>query len=497
MIQPNFPAFRRFALQGNLVAVMKQLPADLETPVSSFLKLAHRAPHAFLLESAEQDERIGRYSFIGLEPKTIFIDTGHTFEIIKNGKKKTLERKGDILGLLRTEMMKYHLANQRTLPGFCGGLVGYLGYECVEDFETIRLDSAKKRIFPKSIFFLTNDLLIFDHYRKTLTIVILVELLPRENKGHLYKEAVKKIAAYEDQLGRPIPRSRRPVQGAVRPLRLQSNMTPKAFEQKVRRIQQYIRAGDCIQVVLSQKFTLPKPKDDFSVYRALRSINPSPYMFYFRSKDIRLIGSSPELLVKKTGRQAEVRPIAGTRPRGETPAQDAAYEEQLKRSRKERAEHLMLVDLGRNDLGRVCRFDSVKVKNFAHVEKYSHVMHLVSDVSGRLQPRRDAFDLVRATFPAGTVSGAPKIRAMQIIDELEPEPRGPYAGALGYFSFNRNMDMCLTIRTLVSDGKHLYLQAGAGIVKDSRPQREYEETVNKARALLKAVAHRGDFSCSL
>ena len=264
-------------------------------------------------------------------------------------------------------------------------------------------------------------------------------------------------------------------------------MKPKVFEEKVKQVKEYIRSGDCIQVVLSQRFSIPAIYNDFQIYRALRSINPSPYMFYFRCKKIRLVGASPEVLVKKTGSRAEVRPIAGTRPRGLDQKSDLKFEENLKRSKKELAEHLMLVDLGRNDLGRVCRYESVKVQNFARVERYSHVMHLVSDVVGKLKAGKTSFDLLRATFPAGTVSGAPKIRAMQIINELEPERRGPYAGAVGYFGFNGDMDMCITIRTLALVKDTLYLQAGAGIVKDSNPAKEYEETVNKAKGLVKAI----------
>ena len=268
---------------------------------------------------------------------------------------------------------------------------------------------------------------------------------------------------------------------------MRSNTSRAEFIQKVEKVKEYIRAGDCIQVVLSQRFELGKVLNDFEIYRSLRSINPSPYMFYFKSGPLRLIGTSPELLVKKVGNAAEVRPIAGTRKRGQTPQEDAKLEENLRRSRKETAEHLMLVDLGRNDLGRVCNFESVRVDHFARVERYSHVMHLVSDVSGTLRPEMDGFDLLKAAFPAGTVTGAPKIRAMEIVDELEPERRGPYAGCLGYFSFNQDMDMCITIRTIVVVSGTAYVQAGAGIVYDSRPEYEYEETLNKAKALVEAV----------
>ncbi|MCM8775309.1 MAG: anthranilate synthase component I [Candidatus Omnitrophica bacterium] len=492
MIQPNFETFRKLVKKGNLIAIMKSIPADLETPVSSFLKLAQRTPYAFLLESAEQEERIGRYSFIGLEPEAIYT-TANDKVHIKTRHRTTLSKQGvHLVDCIEKHLSEFKLANPGSLPSFCGGFVGYLGYENVQDFESVKLRAKQGPDIPKGIFFLTQDLLIFDHYRKTLSIVALVKIDRKGSLESLYHRAIKKITRYERSLRRPLQYVRTP-RGIKSPLKVKSNMSRQDFQAKVKKIQQYIRAGDCIQVVLSQRFTLPEVREDFQIYRALRSINPSPYMFYFRAKQLRLIGSSPELLVKKTGRLAEVRPIAGTRPRGDSLVEDSAYEDSLKRSSKEMAEHLMLVDLGRNDLGRVSEFDSVRVKNFARVERYSHVMHLVSDVVGRLRPGKTAFDLLKATFPAGTVTGAPKIRAMQIIDELEPETRGPYAGCVGYFSFNHDMDMCITIRTLVVAGRKIYIQAGAGIVKDSNPNREYQETVNKASALMRAVQDRETF----
>ncbi|MCI0597401.1 MAG: anthranilate synthase component I family protein, partial [candidate division Zixibacteria bacterium] len=330
------------------------------------------------------------------------------------------------------------LANAEALPGFSGGFVGYFSYENVEYFEDIRLEKHKGPKIPDGIFFLCRDLVIFDHYRKTLVIVSLVETSPRGRLQARYREAEKKMAGLAARLRRPLVVPAKSAKKTTPPF--EPNMTPAAFQKKVRRIKEYIRAGDCIQVVLSQRFRTHAPSEDFQIYRALRSINPSPYMFYFRSGKVRLIGSSPEMLVKKTGRTAEVRPIAGTRPRGKSPAEDLALEESLKKSSKELAEHLMLVDLGRNDLGRVCQFRTIRVEDYARVERYSHVMHLVSDVVGKLKPGKNAFDLLKAAFPAGTVTGAPKIRAMQIISELEAENRGPYAGCLGYFSFNQDMD---------------------------------------------------------
>ena len=472
-LAPDLAGFKRLARKGNLIAVSASIPADLETPVSAFLKLAASAPHAFLLESAEQNETIGRYSFIGLEPA----------EIVTSEK----YRGQDILSVLENKLSRFKLANPESLPNFCGGFIGYLSYENVQRFENIRLKEKPGIDFPEAIFFLSQELLIFDHFRKMLSFVILVN----GGKDAAYQSAKRKIDAYIQKLKRPLRVSA--AKKSSKELKFQSNTKHGDFLKKVRKIKEYVRAGDCIQVVLSQRFKFPKIEDDFRIYRALRSINPSPYMFYFRSGKNRLIGSSPELLVKKEKQRVEVRPIAGTRPRGGTTAEDLAHEESLKKSPKEMAEHLMLVDLGRNDLGRVCKFDTIRVGNFARVERYSHVMHLVSDVTGTLKSGQSSFDLLRATFPAGTVSGAPKIRAMQIINELEPEKRGPYAGCLGYFSFNHDMDMCITIRTMILDGKNIYLQAGAGIVKDSQPESEYQETMNKARALFKALAKAGDF----
>ncbi len=361
------------------------------------------------------------------------------------------------------------------------------------DFDDVRLKPLASIGVPQGVFLFCRDLVVFDHFRKQLHFVTLVPVSRQKSVDQAYRQGAANIQNLVARLRRPLHASlRSPAKAAPKP---QFHMKPEAFEAKVRRIKEYIRAGDCIQVVLSQRFSLPFKGEDFQIYRALRSINPSPYMFYFRCGDLRLIGSSPELLVKKTGLRAEVRPIAGTRPRGATVREDLKHEENLKKSRKELAEHLMLVDLGRNDLGRVCRYDSIRVENFARVERYSHVMHLVSDVSGKLKQGKTSFDLLKATFPAGTVSGAPKIRAMEVINELETEARGPYAGCLGYFGLNGDMDMCITIRTMVLHGARLYLQAGAGIVKDSNPKSEYQETVNKAKALFKAIEEQGRFTC--
>lgn len=491
-IAPTFEEFKRLAKKGNLIALSQTIPADLETPVSAFLKLASNAPHAFLLESAEQGEKLGRYSFLGLKPKAILICKAGKIAVSPKKKFPAVKPPLDLLDGIKKILRCYTLANpERFTSGFCGGFVGYLSYENVERFENIRLRAKPGLPIPEAIFFLTEELLIFDHLRKTLSIIVLAEI-SNSNLKRLYKNAAAAAARLTAKLRRPLHRA--PLSKTKnKNLKPESNMTAAHFKQKVNRIQEYIKAGDCIQVVFSQRLALPAVKNDFQIYRALRSVNPSPYMFYFRSGKYRLIGSSPELLVKKTGRRAEIRPIAGTRPRGQTPFEDSIQEENLKKSKKEMAEHLMLVDLGRNDLGRVCQFNSIRIQNFARVERYSHVMHLVSDIVGKLKNGADAFALLKAAFPAGTVSGAPKVRAMQIIDELEPDKRGPYAGSLGYFSFNQDMDMCITIRTIFTDGDHLYLQAGAGIVKDSSPEKEYQETVNKAKALIQAIEKHGEF----
>lgn len=489
----DLKTFKAFSKKGNLVAVSDTFPADLETPVSAFLKIAKKEPHAFLLESAEQEEKIGRYSIMGISPEKIFLGKEQKTEILFGTKKELLE--SPILEVIQNHLKNVRLANPEDLPGFGGGFVGYLSYEHVCQFENIKLSSKKDSAnLPSSIFFLSKEYVIFDHFRKKLTIVLLLET-KYQDLSNVYKKALQRIQFYKNKLRQPLSSSHQ--KQSPKSVELKPHLSKKDFINKVNRIKSYIRAGDCIQVVLSQKFSLPALKEPFSVYRALRSINPSPYMFYFKSHDICLVGSSPEMLVRKSGQKAEVRPIAGTRPRGKTPEEDLRFEQNLRHSKKEVAEHLMLVDLGRNDLGRVCEFNSVKVNHFARVDRYSHVMHLVSEVAGKLKKGKTAFDLLGATFPAGTVSGAPKVRAMQIIDELEPEIRGPYAGSLGYFSFKQDMDMCIVIRTLFSNSKQTFLQAGAGIVKDSHPEHEYQETVNKARALVKALQEKHLFPCSL
>ena len=488
MIQPSFPEFKKLAKKGNLVALRQDLPSDLETPVSAFLKLAHKEACTFLLESAEQEERIGRYSFLGFDPEMILTLRDQDVYLEKSKRTVLLQRDGDLLEILKKYLQGLRLSNPEGLPNFAGGFVGFLGYENVRSFEQVELRVKRSLDVEEGVFFLAKNFILFDHFKKNLSLISLCELKDRK-KATLkksYAHGRQWIKETSKRLERSLPK-KKPGRHSQSGEFCEASMTRREFEKGVGRIKEYIRAGDCIQVVFSQRFFLGRVRNDFEIYRSLRSINPSPYMFYFRYKNLRLIGSSPELLVKKNGNTAEVCPIAGTRKRGASPAEDSRLEENLRRSVKENAEHLMLVDLGRNDLGRVCRFNSISVSDFARVDRYSHVMHLVSSVKGKLKSGKDAFDLLRATFPAGTVTGAPKIRAMQIIDELEKEKRGPYAGSLGYYSLNGDMDMCITIRTIVVHNGKAYVQAGAGVVYDSKPKQEYEETMNKAKALFQAV----------
>ncbi len=491
MIYPSVSNYKKIFKSGKMTAVYETFPADLETPVSAFLKIAQFEKHAFLLESAVEEQKIGRYSILGIQPEEILEARGGRITLKRAGKKIVLSQK-HILSYIEREIENNPADNQYLFPGFPGGYIGFFSYENVRDFEKVKIKNQHPRRFPDAVFFRVHEFLVFDHYRKTLSIVVQNSAKKYKTAEQAYRYACGRIKFYEKKLKKPL---RLPAKSAPAvDLPLKANFSQSQFEGIVKKAKEYIRAGDIIQVVLSQRFESEYHGDDFQIYRSLRSINPSPYMFYFRSEQTRLVGSSPEVLVKKTGRIAELRPIAGTRPRGKNEAEDLKYEKQLRSSKKELAEHVMLVDLGRNDLGRVSDFKSVRVKDYAHVERYSHVMHLVSNVCSVLKKGKTAADLLRAVFPAGTVSGAPKIRAMEIIDELEREGRGPYAGCLGYLGFNGDMDMCITIRTLMCQGGHLCLQAGAGIVKDSNPKKEYEETVNKARAVVKAIEQRNFFS---
>jgi anthranilate synthase component 1 len=466
--------------------LVRELPADLETPTSAYLKLRGRGP-SFLLESVEGGERVARYSFIGVAPSRQYVVRGRSIErrTALNTELIRLAPGHDPLHFLQAELSPFQTAPRDGLPRFVGGLVGYLGYEIVGHFEPKIAPHLFASALPDAVFLLADTLAAFDHVRRSLF------LITHAFDGDV-PAAERRLDALEDFLRAPLPSLQSPMTNASSAA--QSNLTQPEYEALVRAAKEHIAAGDIFQVVLSQRLTRTTTASPFGLYRALRRLNPSPYMFFFDFGELGdepfyLIGASPEMFVRldAPGRRASLRPIAGTRTRGRAPAEDAALEKELLADPKERAEHVMLVDLARNDLGRVCEYGSIRVRDFFTVERYSHVMHLVSHVEGTLRPGLTAFDLVRAAFPAGTVSGAPKVRAMEIIGGFEPDARGPYSGCVGYFSFDGAMDTCLAIRTLVGRGQTVSVQAGAGIVADSDPQREYEETLNKARALLRAI----------
>jgi len=463
--------------EEELTPVFRELPADLETPVSVFLKISRQAP-SFLLESVEKGEHLGRYSFLGTEPEAVIVVEGRRARAVGRGKEVEvpLSPSFDPLHLIQRVLGRFRMAPVAHLPRFLGGALGYLGYEFVGFLERLPLPTEDELGLPDAAFLLVREMVIFDHVKQSM------KLLSCRSD---IREAEARLDLLEERLRAPLLAGESPVGSAPSPLI--PGIRRERFEEMVARAKEYIFAGDIFQVVLSQRWRKKTAAHPFQIYRALRMLNPSPYMFYLDFGDFQLIGSSPEMLVRLEGRQAETRPIAGTRPRGGTPEEDEALSAQLLADPKERAEHVMLVDLGRNDLGRVCRFGTVKVPEFMTLEKYSHVIHIVSSVRGELAPGEDAFSLLRACFPAGTVSGAPKVRAMEVIAELEGIKRGPYAGAVGYFGFNGNMDTCITIRTIVRKGDTVYLQGGAGIVADSIPEREHEECQRKVAALARAV----------
>jgi anthranilate synthase component 1 len=464
--------------------LVRELPADLDTPATAYLKLRGRGP-SFLLESVEGGERIARYSFIGVSPRARYVLRGHSLSRIPSAPTDERDvRATDFLHALQAELAQYPAIERDGLPRFLGGLVGYLGFETLRHFEPSLAAHLGQPALPDAIFLLTDTFVAFDHARSNLL------LMTYDFDGDS-AAAEARLDEIESLLRGPLPGLRSAVNRQPSS-DFKSNVTRAGYEEMVRAAKEYIAAGDIFQVVLSQRFTRQTGAHPFSIYRAVRRLNPSPYMFYFEfgevgGEPLYLVGASPEMMTRLEGRRAALRPIAGTRPRGKTPAEDAALEKDLLADPKERAEHVMLVDLGRNDLGRVCEYGSISVPDFFTVEHYSHVMHIVSHVKGTVRPGMTAFDLVRATFPAGTLSGAPKVRACEIIAELEPGPRGPYGGAVGYFSFDGALDTCIAIRTLVAHGNRISVQAGAGIVADSDPTREYDETVNKAKAMMKAV----------
>lgn len=473
MYYPTLEEIENYRKEGNLVPIFREIVADLETPVSAFLKI-NRGGYSFLLESVEGGERLARYSFIGTEPYRVLTTRG--------------EDRIDPLPLVAEELSKYQIVAVNGLPKFCGGAVGYLSYETVTRFEDLPSPERDPLGLPESLFMFVNTMLIFDHVTHKIKVLSHVHL-----DGDIeaaYQQAVARIDDLIARLNQPLQPSQQ-MEAAAAPLsesRLTSNFSREEYEASVLKIKQYVTAGEVIQVVPSQRLSQPTDATPFEIYRALRTINPSPYMFFLDFAESHIIGASPEILVRVEDGMVMTRPLAGTRRRGETPEEDARLEQELRNDEKERAEHIMLVDLGRNDIGRVSEPGTVEVSELMEVERYSHVMHLVTHVQGKLRSDMTAFDALRACFPAGTVSGAPKIRAMEIIAEVEPEKRGPYAGAAGYFAFSGNMDMAIAIRTMVVTKGVAYTQAGGGIVYDSVPELEYEETMNKARALLKAIS---------
>lgn len=475
MYQPTLEEVKRLAAEarGNLVAIYRAVPADLETPVSAFLKVA-RGQHSFLLESVEGGERLARYSFIGTEP----------YRILRTGSSEDPELAIDPLCLVEAELGRYSTVPMPGLPPFHGGAVGYLAYEVARYFEQLPAPVNDPLGLPEAVVMFTDTLLVFDHLHHSIKIVSHVRL--DGDVDTAYRQATWRIDELAGRLAGPLvlqapPHPMDPVAS------ISSNIGKDGFLAAVKKAKRYIEEGEIIQVVPSQRLSRPTSARPFDVYRSLRTINPSPYMYYFELGDMQIIGASPEMLVRVENGTVETHPIAGTRPRGRTVEEDNALEEELRSDEKERAEHIMLVDLGRNDVGRVSRPGSVVATQLMDVERYSHVMHLVSHVKGHLLPELTAFDALRACFPAGTVSGAPKIRAMEIIAELEPDRRGPYAGAVGYFSYSGNLDTAITIRTIVMKEGVASVQAGGGVVFDSVPELEYEESLNKARALLKAL----------
>jgi anthranilate synthase component 1 len=500
-VTPTVDEFVELAKQGNVIPVFAEFIADGETPVSAFQKL-DCGGYSFLFESTEKNDVSGRFSFIGITPRVVMQSHGREVRIFEGEKEHRMPISRGPVDEVRKLMSHYQFVSRPELPRFAGGAVGFIGYEAIHFFEPkVPLPQQDELGLPEALLMIPGAILIFDHRLRSLKIVLNAFLEDGEIEK-VYSRAAESIDVIARKLAQPaqlplVPIAENKLQttdwestpvGAARGS-YQSNFEPEDFKRAVNRAKEYILAGDIFQVVLSQRFESPFSGTPLDFYRCLRFINPSPYMFCLNfGGDFSLVGSSPEMHVRLTGDTVEIRPIAGTRARGFTPAQDEANAAELLADPKERAEHIMLVDLARNDVGRVAEFGSVRVTEFMQVERYSHVMHIVSNVIGRLRSDCSMFDAVRATFPAGTVSGAPKIRAMQIISELEKTRRGCYAGAIGYFGFDGNFDSCVALRCAVLKNKHAYFQAGAGIVADSDPQREYEETVNKARAMMKALA---------
>ena len=483
-IKPSLAEFKKMARQGNLVPVYREFLADTETPVSAYLKLRDDS-YSYLLESADGGKHWGRYSFIGCRPFITAVSRDGDMRSRQGDQMEVLKEAGNPLDVLRDLSARIKPVSVDDLPPFQGGLVGFCNYDLVRKWEHLPDVKPSEHDFPESIFTACRHLIVFDHFSHMIKVVVFARLIAGADLEQIYRRACREVNQTILKLKAPLPDGSNGEPFSLTDLG--SNLQRKDFEAAVTRAKEYIVAGDVIQVVLSQKFSARVAGEDFILYRNLRSVNPSPYMFYLSFGDIRLIGASPEILVRLTDGKIELRPIAGTRPRGRTPHEDQLNEKALLSDPKERAEHIMLVDLGRNDVGKVAQSGSVTVPRLMEIERYSHVMHIVSRVEGTLKQPKDCFDLFMSAFPAGTVSGAPKIRAMQIISELEPDSRGPYAGAVGYFGFNGNMDFCITIRTITIHRDKLSIQVGAGIVADSSPANEFDETLRKAGAMFKAI----------
>ena len=483
MKQTTFEEFVDLAKRATFVPVVKELVADLLTPVSAFLKVAEHSDYAFLLESVEGGEHVGRYSFLGKDPFMIL--RGNSGKTVIERAGVTTDAEKPFVETLRELMNSFQSAFVPGLPRFTGGAVGYFGYETSAWFEpTTRRNGGSTMAGDDAGFMVFDTVLAFDHVQHRILLIANARISPDEDLRSLYQFACAKIEFLERELERALS-IKKPASDDE--LKLDANMTQEAYEAIVKRAKEYIAAGDIYQVVLSRRFEAEVSVDAFTVYRALRHVNPSPYMFFIRMGDRSIVGASPEMLVRVEGRHAVTHPIAGTRRRGRTEEEDMRLAEELKRNEKERAEHVMLVDLGRNDIGRVCDYGTVRVPTFMALERYSHVMHMVSVVEGQLAEGRDRLDALVSCFPAGTVSGAPKVRAMQIINELEPTSRGLYAGAVGYLDFAGNLDFCIAIRSILLERGKAYIQSGGGIVADSNPTAEFEETRDKARAMIRAL----------
>jgi anthranilate synthase component 1 len=484
---PRRDEFVKLAQTHTLVPLFRTLTADLETPVTAFLRLAADEPECFLLESVEQGEKIGRYTFIGIRPFRKIVSRGRKIEITENGRTRRAE--GDIFTLMKELLSSHKPARIAGLPPFTAGAVGFFAYDVVRQIERLPEKAKDDLELPDACLMFFHEVLAFDHVRKEMLLIATADV-SEQKPEQAYADALKRLDRLEKRLGGPLPRLRqKKISGK---LKLEPRTRKRNFLKAVEKAKEYIAAGDIFQVVLSQRFDVETGVDPFSVYRALRIVNPSPYLYFLRAGvkkpgDTQIAGSSPELLVRVNQGKIQYRPIAGTKPRGETEEDDRHIADEMLHDEKERAEHVMLVDLGRNDVGRVSEYGSVEVKELMVVERYSHVMHIVSGIEGRLRPELHAVDAFRACFPAGTLSGAPKVRAMEIIEELEPTRRGIYGGSVLYADYSGNLDSCIAIRTLIQQGKEGHIQAGAGIVADSVPEKEYEESINKARAVVRAI----------